>query len=129
MRTQSIPTSGIDRTSVAFFPRTTPTASRQVDRENGGMDTKSTLTHRDERLLTDPEACDYLRIGSRQLLSWRRRGWIPFIHIGYAVRYRKRDLDVALDAMTVVCPPASGCADDGATLAGNSNREGSHAKR
>ena len=101
MRTQSIPTRGIDRTSAAFSPRTRPAASRQVDTETGAMDTKSTPTHRDERLLTDPEACDYLRIGSRQLLSWRRCGWIPFIHIGYAVRYRKRDLDAALDALTV----------------------------
>jgi excisionase family DNA binding protein len=65
------------------------------------MDAQSTHTHGDQRLLTDTEACDYLRIGSRQLLSWRRRGWIPFIHIGYAVRYRKRDLDAALDALTV----------------------------
>ncbi|MEI6655850.1 MAG: helix-turn-helix domain-containing protein [Verrucomicrobiota bacterium] len=56
---------------------------------------------RDERLLTDLEACEYLRIRNRQLYAWRMQGLIPFIRIGRAIRYRQRDLDAALDALTV----------------------------
>ena len=58
-------------------------------------------TRRDERLLTDVEACEYLRIRNRQLYAWRMHGLIPFIRIGRAIRYRQRDLDAALDALTV----------------------------
>lgn len=56
---------------------------------------------RRERLLTDLEACEYLRIRNRQLYAWRMQGLIPFIRIGRAIRYRQRDLDAALDALTV----------------------------
>jgi excisionase family DNA binding protein len=59
---------------------------------------------RDEHLLTDTEACEYLRIRNRQLYSWRTRGLIPFIRIGRAIRYRQRDLDAALDALTFGTP-------------------------
>ena len=52
-------------------------------------------------LLTEFEACEYLRIRQRQLYTWRIQGFIPFIRIGRAIRYRKRDLDAALDAMTI----------------------------
>ncbi len=55
-----------------------------------------------ERLLTDLEACEYLRIRNRQLYAWRMQGLIPFIRIGRAIRYRHRDLDAALDALTIV---------------------------
>lgn len=30
------------------------------------------------------------------------QGLIPFIRIGRAIRYRQRDLDAALDALTIV---------------------------
>jgi excisionase family DNA binding protein len=56
---------------------------------------------RADRLLTDLEACDYLRIRPRQLYTWRIQGLIPFIRIGRALRYRQSDLDRALDALTV----------------------------
>jgi len=56
---------------------------------------------RADRLLTDLEACEYLRIRSRQLYTWRIQGLIPFIRIGRALRYRQSDLDRALDALTV----------------------------
>ena len=56
---------------------------------------------RADRLLTDLEACEYLRIRPRQLYSWRMQGLIPFIRIGRALRYRQSDLDRALDALTV----------------------------
>lgn len=53
-----------------------------------------------EQLLTDFETCEYLRIRNRQLYAWRMLGLIPFIRIGRAIRYRQRDLDAALDALT-----------------------------
>lgn len=65
------------------------------------MPNNSTLTDNGDRLLTDVEACEYLRIRQRQLYNWRQQGFVPFIRIGRSIRYRKRDLDVALDAMTV----------------------------
>ena len=64
------------------------------------MSTQSNTTSRAERLLTDLEACEYLRIRNRQLYAWRMQGLIPFIRIGRAIRYRQRDLDAALDALT-----------------------------
>ena len=54
-----------------------------------------------ERLLTDLEACEYLRIRNRQLYAWRMQGLIPFIRIGRAIRYRQRDLDAALDSAAI----------------------------
>jgi excisionase family DNA binding protein len=65
------------------------------------MSSQSTTMSRRERLLTDLEACEYLRIRNRQLYAWRMQGLIPFIRIGRAIRYRQRDLDAALDALTV----------------------------
>ena len=50
-------------------------------------------------LLTDQEACEYLRIRQRQLYTWRMMGVIPFIRIGRSIRYRLRDLDAAVDAL------------------------------
>ena len=65
------------------------------------MDTQIQPTRREERLLTDFEACEYLRIRNRQLYAWRMQGIIPFIRIGRSIRYRLRDLDAALDVLTV----------------------------
>jgi len=65
------------------------------------MDTQFHPTRRDERLLTDVEACEYLRIRNRQLYAWRMQGLIPFIRIGRAVRYRQSDLDATLDSLIV----------------------------
>ena len=65
------------------------------------MDKQTTLPCRDERLLTDLEACEFLRIRNRQLYAWRMQGVIPFIRIGRSVRYRQRDLDATLDRMTI----------------------------
>ena len=74
---------------------------RSVDTAGIGMDKQNTLPCRDERLLTDLEACEFLRIRQRQLYSWRMQGVIPFIRIGRSVRYRQRDLDATLDRMTI----------------------------
>jgi excisionase family DNA binding protein len=64
------------------------------------MSSQSTTMSCREQLLTDFEACEYLRIRNRQLYAWRMQGLIPFIRIGRAIRYRQRDLDAALDALT-----------------------------
>ena len=72
-----------------------------MGRLGGEMPNNSTPNDTDGRLLTDVEACEYLRIRQRQLFAWRQQGFVPFIRIGRAIRYRKRDLDAALDAMTV----------------------------
>lgn len=72
-----------------------------MGRLDGDMPNNSTPNDTDGRLLTDVEACEYLRIRQRQLYTWRLQGFIPFIRIGRAIRYRKSDLDAALDALTV----------------------------
>jgi len=54
------------------------------------------------RLLTDHEACEYLRIHNRQLYAWRMNGAVPFIRIGRSVRYRLCDLEAAIEAQRVV---------------------------
>jgi len=74
----------------------------QVDTGHCGMDTQSRPIDSGSPLLTDEEACNYLRIRQRQLYSWRMQGVIPFIRIGRSIRYRLRDLDAAIAAMTVV---------------------------
>lgn len=102
MRTQSISTSGIDHTSAAFSPQTKPAASRQVDTRPSGMDPQKRTIDSGNQILTDTEACEHLRFRQRQLYTYRMQGVIPFIRIGRSIRYRLRDLDAAIDAMTVV---------------------------
>ena len=55
-----------------------------------------------ERLLTEPEVCDYLRIRPRQLYTWRMEGLIPYFKIGKALRFRKADIDAALEKLRIV---------------------------
>lgn len=62
-------------------------------------------------LLTDQEACQYLRIRPRQLYTWRVSGMIPFIRIGRSIRYRRSDLEALIDAMTVAGPADPGTTD------------------
>ena len=102
MCTQAIPTSGIDRTFKAFFPRPVPATHGQVDTCHCGMDTQSRPIDHGSPLLTDEEACNYLRCRQRQLYTYRMQGVIPFIRIGRSIRYRLRDLEAAIAAMTVV---------------------------
>lgn len=54
----------------------------------------------DDRLMTEQEAADYLRIKPRQLYNWRNKGLIPFIRIGRALRFRKAAIDMALTRLT-----------------------------
>ena len=73
------------------------------------MDTPTRPIETGSPLLTDEEACNYLRIRQRQLYAWRMQGVIPFIRIGRSIRYRLRDLDAAVEARTVTVPSQVPC--------------------
>ena len=64
------------------------------------MNTQSSALSSDDRLMTDKEACDYLRIKARQLYNWRLDGIIPYIRVGRSLRYRKSTIDAALATRT-----------------------------
>ena len=55
----------------------------------------------EDKLMTDQETADFLRIKFRQLFDWRMKGLIPFVKIGKALRYRKSDILAAVDRMTI----------------------------
>lgn len=65
------------------------------------MSTQTAAIPADDRLLTEKEAAEYLRIKVRQLYNWRVSGLIPYIRIGKALRYRKAAIDQALDRFTL----------------------------
>ncbi len=50
-----------------------------------------------QQLLTEKEACAYLRVSKRNLYCWRMAGLIPYFKIGRAVRFRRADMDKALE--------------------------------
>ena len=55
----------------------------------------------DKQLLTEKEACAYLRVSKRNLYCWRMAGLIPYFKIGRAVRFKKTELDAALKTMRI----------------------------
>jgi helix-turn-helix protein len=69
-----------------------------------------------EILFDTPEAADFLRVPKRALESWRyRHVGPPFIRLNHArVRYRKSDLIVWLNRMTVTPPTGPAGAADAA---------------
>ena len=73
-----------------------------VDTANTGMDTP-TDSPRPEQvpspLLTEKDTCAYLRVSKRNLYCWRMAGLVPYYKIGRAVRFRKAELDAALERM------------------------------
>ena len=69
------------------------------------MNTQSSALSGDDRLMTDKETCDYLRIKARQLYTWRLDGVVPYIRVGRSLRYRKSAIDAALSARTVGAGP------------------------
>ncbi len=73
-----------------------------VDTANSGMD-KPTDSRRNEQttdpLLTEKDACAYLRVSKRNLYCWRMAGLVPYFKIGRAVRFRKSEVDAALERM------------------------------
>ena len=66
-----------------------------------GMNTQTNAIPSDDRLLTEKETAEYLRIKVRQLYNWRVSGLIPFIRIGKALRYRKSAIDQVLARQTM----------------------------
>lgn len=65
------------------------------------MSTQTAAIPADDRLLTEKEAAEYLRIKVRQLYNWRVSGLIPYIRIGKALRYRKSAIDQTLSRFTL----------------------------
>ena len=61
-------------------------------------DSPRTEENRDP-LLTEKDTCAYLRVSKRNLYCWRMAGLVPSYKIGRAVRFRKAELDAALDRM------------------------------
>lgn len=60
------------------------------------MNSQSSATNHDDRLMTDQEAAEYLRIKPRQPYTWRASGLVPYIRVGRALRYRKSAIDAVL---------------------------------
>jgi hypothetical protein len=55
-----------------------------------------------DALLTEGDAADFLRLSVRTLQAWRIRVTGPaFVQVGRAIRYRRRDLIVWIEANTV----------------------------
>jgi excisionase family DNA binding protein len=52
------------------------------------------------QLMTEKEACAYLRVSKRSLYCWRMAGLIPYIKIGRAVRFRINEVEAALNLMS-----------------------------
>ena len=65
------------------------------------MSPQTDPNRRPEPLLTELGVCEFLRIRPRQLYAWRKQGLIPFVRISRSVRYRRSELEAALDAMSV----------------------------
>ena len=61
-------------------------------------DSPRTEDHRDP-LLTEKDTCAYLRVSKRNLYCWRMVCLVPYYKIGRAVRFRKAELDAALERM------------------------------
>ena len=58
-----------------------------------------------DTLLREQGAADLLNLSVRTLQSWRiRMAGPPFIQVGRAVRYRRRDLIAWIDANTIGSP-------------------------
>jgi hypothetical protein len=55
-----------------------------------------------DTLLTEAEASEFLKLSVRTLQAWRIRVAGPaFVQVGRAIRYRRRDLIVWIEANTV----------------------------
>jgi predicted DNA-binding transcriptional regulator AlpA len=68
----------------------------------------NTLSLDTDALLREQDAADLLSLSVRTLQSWRNRmAGPPFIQVGRAVRYRRRDLIAWIDANTVGEPMGS----------------------
>jgi predicted DNA-binding transcriptional regulator AlpA len=60
------------------------------------------LSHDADALLREQDAADFLSLSVRTLQSWRiRMAGPPFVQVGRAVRYRRRDLVTWIEANTI----------------------------
>ena len=69
---------------------------------NTGMDKPTDSPRTEENrdpLLTEKDTCSCLRVSKRNLYCWRMAGLVPYYKIGRAVRFRKAELDAALERM------------------------------
>ena len=68
---------------------------------NTGMDMPTSPPRHEEpaSLMTEKQACDYLNVSKRNLFCWRMAGFVPYYKIGRAVRFRKSEVDAALERM------------------------------
>ena len=69
---------------------------------NTGMDKPADSPHTEQApspLLNKKDTCAYLRVSKRNLYCWRMAGLVPYYKIGRAVRFRKAELDAALERM------------------------------
>ena len=66
-----------------------------------GMDTLTDCPRTEDHaaLTTEKQTCAYLNVSKRNLFCWRMAGLVPYFKIGRAVRFRKSDLDAALERM------------------------------
>ncbi len=64
------------------------------------METHPHSLRSEDRLLTEGEVCEFLRIKPRQLYAWRMQGLIPYIKIGKALRFRRSEVEAALDRLS-----------------------------
>ncbi len=51
-----------------------------------------------EKLLTVPEAAEFLGMAPNTIYIWGREGKLPALKIGSAVRFRRSDLEAFLDS-------------------------------
>ena len=58
--------------------------------------------HSDNELLKEEQVCRHLKIGRTTLWQLRRRGELPAVHIGRAVRYRASDVRGFIERNTLV---------------------------
>ena len=56
----------------------------------------------DHELLKEEQVCRRLKIGRTTLWQLRRRGELPAVHIGRAVRYRASDVRAFIERNTLV---------------------------
>jgi len=48
----------------------------------------------------EPQFCEFLRIKPRQLYDWRKCRLIPYIKIGKALRFRRSEVEAAIDRLS-----------------------------
>ena len=72
-----------------------------VDTANTGMDTPTDCPRHETAaaLMTEKQTCIYLQVSKRNLYCWRMAGLVPYFKIGRAVRFRKSEVDAALERM------------------------------